>query len=189
MNSKNTKMIKVTSRGLVNTSRGQVLSPIDTYRETLDMIWSLITIDHATVEEEVAPGKYVRLTAQNFDQDNSNFFDIPKTPKAPVETLPKEELAKEEKVEIPQTIQQQNNNRNYQPNGKHNNKNKHNNNNNSNNNTRQEQSVAGTTEEKTPETENKDEKAVSDAKVGNTAETSAVESSENTSVEVTPEEV
>lgn len=69
--SKNTKMIRVTSRGMVTTSRGRVIAPIMfPYRETIERIWTMITTDRATVEEQLPDKSFVQLTAQNFDKDN-----------------------------------------------------------------------------------------------------------------------
>lgn len=79
-----TKMIKVTSRGYVMTSRGRCLAPIRTpYRENISKIWSMITSDRADVWEKLPNGDFIKLTPQNFDKDNSN---IPKMEKKLEET-------------------------------------------------------------------------------------------------------
>ena len=71
MATKSTKMIKVTSRGYVMTSRGRVLAPIRTpYRESISKIWSMITVDRADVWEKLPNGEFVKLTPLNFDKDN-----------------------------------------------------------------------------------------------------------------------
>ena len=68
---KDTKMIRVPSRGYVTTSRGQVIAPImSPYRESISCIWSMITIDRATVEEQLPDGSFLKLDVQNFDKDN-----------------------------------------------------------------------------------------------------------------------
>lgn len=68
---KDTKMVRVTSRGMVTTSRGRVMSPImSPYRETVDRIWGMITVDRADVEEQLPDKTFVKLTVQNFDKDN-----------------------------------------------------------------------------------------------------------------------
>ena len=70
---KSTKMIKVTSRGYVMTSRGRVLAPIRTpYRESVSKIWSMITTDRADVWEKLPNGEFIQLTPLNFDKDNSS---------------------------------------------------------------------------------------------------------------------
>ena len=68
---KDTKMIRVPSRGYVTTSRGQVIAPImSPYRESISCIWSMITVDRATVEEQLPDGTFLKLDVQNFDKDN-----------------------------------------------------------------------------------------------------------------------
>ena len=68
---KDTKMIRVTSRGFVMTNRGRVMSPImSPYRETISRIWTMITADRADVEEKLPDGSFIKLNAQNFDKDN-----------------------------------------------------------------------------------------------------------------------
>lgn len=73
LNSYNSKMILITSRGMVHTSRGIFRAPTRTpYREYLERIWSIITEDRADVYEVLKDGTKVKLTPQNFDQDNSS---------------------------------------------------------------------------------------------------------------------
>ena len=72
-----TKMIRVVSRGYVFTSRGRVMSPIMCpYRESVNRIWSMITVDRADVEEKLDDGSFVPLTVQNYDKDNNIKADI-----------------------------------------------------------------------------------------------------------------
>ena len=155
---KSTKMIKVTSRGYVMTSRGRVLAPIRTpYRESVSKIWSMITTDRADVWEKLPNGEFIKLTPLNFDKDNSNTGNVHKVEVvdeitfAPTETkneTPVEEKVEvldiveevkeqeEEKVEEPTPINNSNNNQNKNYN-KFDKKNKHNkpNHNNQNNKT------------------------------------------------------
>ena len=65
------KKIKVTSRGMVITSRGRVRTPIGPYIENVRNILAMITRNNATVVEVLPDGKEVTLTIQNFDKDNS----------------------------------------------------------------------------------------------------------------------
>ena len=65
------KKIKVTSRGMVITSRGRVRTPIGPYTENVRNILAMITRNNATVVEVLPDGKEVTLTIQNFDKDNS----------------------------------------------------------------------------------------------------------------------
>ena len=65
------KKIKVTSRGMVITSRGRVRTPIGPYLENVKNILAMITRNNATVVEVLPDGKEVTLTIQNFDKDNS----------------------------------------------------------------------------------------------------------------------
>ena len=68
---KDTKMVRVVSRGFVTTSRGRVIAPImSPYRESVSRIWSMITVDRADVEEKLPDGTFLKLTPQNFDKDN-----------------------------------------------------------------------------------------------------------------------
>ena len=112
---KDTKMIRVTSRGYVTTSRGRVISPImSPYRESISRIWSMITTDRADVEEKLPDGSFVKLTAQNFDKDNFVSEEVKQVEKPelkdPVETfkntdgenkVPEEDSNKQEQVETP----------------------------------------------------------------------------------------
>ena len=136
---KDTKMIRVTSRGYVTTSRGRVISPImSPYRESISRIWSMITTDRADVEEKLPDGSFVKLTAQNFDKDNFVSEEVKQVEKPelkdPVETFkntdgenkaPEEDSNKQEQVETPV----QNNNHNNDPRYNKKNKNKNRNNN------------------------------------------------------------
>jgi hypothetical protein len=69
-----TKLIKITSRGRVITSRGYVPTPImRPYREKIDEIWSMLNSKDMkpTIMEVLSDGVEVELNVQNFDQDNS----------------------------------------------------------------------------------------------------------------------
>ena len=74
------KKIKVTSRGMVITSRGRVRTPIGPYLENVKNILAMITRNNATVVEVLPDGKEVTLTIQNFDKDNSKAPAEEKTP-------------------------------------------------------------------------------------------------------------
>ena len=74
------KRIKVTSRGMVVTSRGRIRTPIGPYIENVRNILAMITRNNATVVEVLPDGKEVTLTIQNFDKDNSNAPAEEKTP-------------------------------------------------------------------------------------------------------------
>ena len=140
---KDTKMIRVTSRGYVTTSRGRVISPImSPYRESISRIWSMITTDRADVEEKLPDGSFVKLTAQNFDKDNFVSEEVKQVEKPelkdPVETFKNtdgENKAPEEKKEENTNKQEQvetpvqNNNQNNDPRYNKKNKNKNRNNN------------------------------------------------------------
>lgn len=72
-----TKMIKVTSRGYVNTSRGKAFAPINRpYRENVDTIFRMLTVDRATIYEVLPNKELLKLTVHNFDKDNT---PMPKT--------------------------------------------------------------------------------------------------------------
>ena len=98
------KKIKVTSRGMVITSRGRVRTPIGPYIENVRNILAMITRNNATVVEVLPDGKEVTLTIQNFDKDNS---------KAPAEeNIPaQEEEKKEAPAEENTPVQEPTNNR------------------------------------------------------------------------------
>jgi hypothetical protein len=86
------KMITVTSRGYVYTSRGRVFAPIlSPYREETSVIFQMLTKDGANIVEHLPGGQKIELTIQNFDRDNS----IMPTP------VVAEEPKKEEVAEIP----------------------------------------------------------------------------------------
>lgn len=107
---KDTKMIRVVSRGFVNTSRGRVISPIITpYKESINRIWSMLTIDRADVEEKLPDGSFIKLNIQNYDRDNTIKADVasgapssvvepPKEPKVPENN---QTPVEEQKVEVP----------------------------------------------------------------------------------------
>lgn len=66
------KMIKVTSRGMVRTSRGRIRTPINfPYRENVEVIWNMLTVDRAEVWEQLKDKTFVKLTVENFDLDNN----------------------------------------------------------------------------------------------------------------------
>ena len=119
MANKNTKLIKITSRGMVTTSRGRVVTPINRpYRENVDTIFKMLTTTPApTILEILGNGRTVKLSTSNFDKDNelvkpevkpmsivpsvNNADEQPGTPEgtpeAPVEP------AKEEEIKAPET--------------------------------------------------------------------------------------
>ena len=91
------KKIKVTSRGMVITSRGRVRTPIGPYIENVRNILAMITRNNATVVEILPDGKEVTLTIQNFDKDNSN---APAEENVPVQGEEKKEAPAEEKTPV-----------------------------------------------------------------------------------------
>ena len=67
------KRIKITSRGLVFTSRGRCRTPIlRPYVENCDTILQMLTRDNATIVEVLDSGEEIKLTVQNFASDNSS---------------------------------------------------------------------------------------------------------------------
>lgn len=67
------KRIKITSRGLVFTSRGRCRTPIlRPYVENCDTILQMLTRDNATIVEVLDNGQEIKLTVQNFASDNSS---------------------------------------------------------------------------------------------------------------------
>ena len=91
------KKIKVTSRGMVITSRGRVRTPIGPYIENVRNILAMITRNNATVVEVLPDGKEVTLTIQNFDKDNSK---APAEENVPVQGEEKKEAPAEEKTPV-----------------------------------------------------------------------------------------
>ena len=91
------KKIKVTSRGMVITSRGRVRTPIGPYIENVRNILAMITRNNATVVEILPDGKEVTLTIQNFDKDNSN---APAEENIPAQGEEKKEAPAEEKTPV-----------------------------------------------------------------------------------------
>ena len=91
------KKIKVTSRGMVITSRGRVRTPIGPYIENVRNILAMITRNNATVVEVLPNGKEVTLTIQNFDKDNSK---APAEENVPVQGEEKKEAPAEEKTPV-----------------------------------------------------------------------------------------
>ena len=89
------KKIKVTSRGMVITSRGRVRTPIGPYLENVKNILAMITRNNATVVEVLPDGKEVTLTIQNFDKDNSK---APAEENVPVQGEEKKEAPAEENI-------------------------------------------------------------------------------------------
>ena len=91
------KKIKVTSRGMVITSRGRVRTPIGPYIENVRNILAMITRNNATVVEVLPDGKEVTLTIQNFDKDNSK---APAEENIPAQGEEKKEAPAEEKTRV-----------------------------------------------------------------------------------------
>lgn len=88
------KMIRVTSRGIVRTSRGRIRTPIvHPYRESIDVIWSMLTMDRATVEEQLADKSFIQLTTENFDIDNNTPIKIENSLLSESEDVPAQEYA------------------------------------------------------------------------------------------------
>lgn len=83
------KKIKITSRGIVTTSRGRARTPLGPYMERLGNISAMIIREKATVVEILPDGTEVPLSIQNFDKDNTKTVNVPSP--------------KEEKVEPPKT--------------------------------------------------------------------------------------
>ena len=74
---KDTKMIRVVSRGYVSTSRGRVMTPLmSPYRESVNRIWNMLTVDRADINEKLDDGSFIRLTIHNYDKDNSVKADV-----------------------------------------------------------------------------------------------------------------
>lgn len=69
---KDTKMITITSRGIVSTSRGRVVAPIrHPYRESVDQIFKMLSTNPApTILEHLGNGRTIPLTLMNYDKDN-----------------------------------------------------------------------------------------------------------------------
>lgn len=107
-----TKMIRIVSRGYVSTSRGRVMTPIiSPYRESVNRIWNMLTVDRADIDEKLDDGTFVRLTIHNYDKDNSVKVDVatgvPHKVVAPVEPEPvKVEEPKVEEV-VPEVVEEE----------------------------------------------------------------------------------
>lgn len=99
---KQTKMIKVLSRGYVTTSRGRAFAPITTpYKEDVKMIFSMIAKERAKVVEVINTGEEIPLTLQNFDRNNHVYVEEKKPEVVPVvedkiEAVPVVEETKED---------------------------------------------------------------------------------------------
>ena len=91
------KKIKVTSRGMVITSRGRVRTPIGPYIENVRNILAMITRNNATVVEILPDGTEATLTIQNFDKDNSK---VPAEENIPAQEEEKKEAPAEEKTPV-----------------------------------------------------------------------------------------
>lgn len=109
------KEIKVTSRGMVFTSRGKCRTPLlYPIVEDTSVILKMITAQRATVVEVLPDGREIELTPQNFDQDNTNATEAKSAmskpepvsasaikPKKKVEKKQEEPKVEEPKVEEP----------------------------------------------------------------------------------------
>ena len=92
------KKIKITSRGIVTTSRGRARTPLGPYMERLGNISAMIIREKATVVELLPDGTEVPLSIQNFDKDTTKPVDVP-APKEEKVTSPKTDVAPEVKYE------------------------------------------------------------------------------------------
>lgn len=104
-----TKMIRIVSRGYVSTSRGRVMTPIiSPYRESVNRIWNMLTVDRADIDEKLDDGTFVRLTIHNYDKDNSVKADIatgiPHKVLTPVEPEPIPEPVKVEEPNVEEVV-------------------------------------------------------------------------------------
>lgn len=111
MNTNKTKLIKVTSRGLVMTSRGICRSPLGQYREKVENILVMITKNKATVVEVLPDGKEIPLTIQNFDKDNTGVEVVTETIKVPVKLAELKKVEEPKKEEPQQPAQEDNSNK------------------------------------------------------------------------------
>ena len=110
--SKKTKLIKVTSRGLVMTSRGICRSPLGQYKENVENILVMITKNKATVVEVLPDGKEIPLTIQNFDKDNTGAEVVTEEPvKEPVKPAELKKVEEPKKEEPQQPAQEENSNK------------------------------------------------------------------------------
>lgn len=110
--SKKTKLIKVTSRGLVMTSRGICRSPLGQYKENVENILVMITKNKATVIEVLPDGKEIPLTIQNFDKDNTGAEVVSEEPvKEPVKPVELKKVEEPKKEEPQQPAQEENSNK------------------------------------------------------------------------------
>lgn len=119
---KDTKMIRVVSRGYVSTSRGRVMTPLmSPYRESVNRIWNMLTVDRADIDEKLDDGSFIRLTIHNYDKDNSVKADVatgiphkvtkPEPTQEPIKVEePKvEEVAQEVEPEVEEKTEETNN--------------------------------------------------------------------------------
>lgn len=111
MNTNKTKLIKVTSRGLVMTSRGICRSPLGQYREKVENILVMITKNKATVVEVLPDGTEIPLTIQNFDKDNTGADVVTETIKVPVKLAELKNVEEPKKEEPQQPAQEDNSNK------------------------------------------------------------------------------
>ena len=110
--SKKTKLIKVTSRGLVMTSRGICRSPLGQYKENVENILVMITKNKATVVEVLPDGKEIPLTIQNFDKDNTGAEVVTEEPvKEPIKPAELKKVEEPKKEEPQQPAQEENSNK------------------------------------------------------------------------------
>lgn len=103
---KDTKMIRIVSRGYVSTSRGRIMSPVmSPYRESINRIWSMLTVDRADIDEKLPDGSFIRLNIQNYDRDNTIkeevATNVPVKPVAPTPAPVVNTVPTQTKVEKP----------------------------------------------------------------------------------------
>ena len=125
MINKDTKMIRIPSRGRVITSRGYMNTPIvKPYRESLQNIFRMLTSKPKPTILEVLPsGRTVELDLSNFDKDNT--LVKPEISAGPVVPSVNSADSKPEEVSVSEEAPKEENstNNNYQSN-RHRNKNK-----------------------------------------------------------------
>lgn len=65
------KKIRIVSRGIVHTTRGQVITPTGIFYEKTDQILKMLLKDKAKIIELLEDGTTVQLTDKNYNTDNT----------------------------------------------------------------------------------------------------------------------